>query len=60
MRFKLTTEDVKHGRRVETYYCLFDTYSMTVTARFGNPERVTELIDRYEAAQMAAEEKATV
>lgn len=55
MRFKLTEENTKVGRKTETQYCLFDTYSGTVMARFGTPERVQELIDKYEAAQFAAE-----
>lgn len=48
-RFKRTEEVTKNGRKTEIQHCLYDNYYNLVLARFSEPEKVDEIIEKYEA-----------
>jgi hypothetical protein len=55
MRYTVKEETYKHGRKTEKQFAIWDSLANGVVARFGTRERAQEIIDKYEAAQAAAE-----
>jgi hypothetical protein len=55
MRYTVKEETYKHGRKTETQFAIWDSMTNSSVARFGKREQAQEIIDKYEAAQAAAE-----
>jgi len=55
MRYKVKEEVYKHGRKTEKQYAIWDIIKDESVARFATPKEAQDIIDKYEAAQAAAE-----
>ncbi|AVD99389.1 hypothetical protein SEA_BILLNYE_218 [Streptomyces phage BillNye] len=55
MRFEIKEETYKHGRKTEKQFAIFDKFKGEVVVRYAERKKCQELIDKYEAAQAAAE-----
>lgn len=57
MRYTVKEEKYKHGRKTETQYAIWDSHKNESVARFATRKEAQKIIDNYEAAQAAAEDK---
>lgn len=55
MRYTIKEETYKHGRKTETQFAIWDSITNSSVARFGTRKAAQDIIDKYEAAQAAAE-----
>ncbi len=55
MRYEVRPEETKDGRKVIKQWVIWDNLEQKVFARFNNPEQPTDIVNKYHAAQMAAE-----
>lgn len=56
MRYVLTTETIKDGRKKLVQHCVFDTHEGRVIARYAKEKDAQAVIDRYKALTLAASE----
>lgn len=55
MRYERVEEVTKNGRKKEIQYGLKDNLTGDIVARFADPARIDDIIRKYNAAQLAAE-----
>ena len=58
MRYEVREETTKNGRKTETQWVIFDTLEQKAFARFATQEQAQGILDRWYAAQSAAEANA--
>ncbi|QIN94189.1 hypothetical protein PP459_gp044 [Streptomyces phage Wakanda] len=56
MRYTVKEETYKHGRKTEKQYAIWDNINEESVARFATHKEAQKIIDKYEAAQAAAEQ----
>ena len=55
MRYTIKEETYKDGRKVLKNYAIWDSFQNGSVARFRTRKEAQDIIDKYEAAQAAAE-----
>jgi hypothetical protein len=55
MRYEIKEEKYKHGRKTETNWVIWDNLNNSVLVRYADRKKCQDLINKYEAAQAAAE-----